>query len=307
MPTAGRRPRGRRRAHPSARACQRAAASASGCASAGAAARPARRRQSRSFTSLPTNSACSGATPSRSNSSRNASPLVSPNPCWTGRPSFRQRAVTTGFTSVESTNTGIPAFFSIPMPWPSERLQTTASRPSSSTWTRLSVNTPSKSNATRRTCRSAAPRSNDGLRLEPALADGAAAAAGRTTSRPCSSARSAARQFSGVSMSTAVAGATSTGRMWRPVSERSTWTVRRRKTSRWPVCQYVFGSAWRGALKGSSSPAASRAADHGVPSAKGRSQRVRPFPCTAAPPSRTHILNGFCDASTTARTESASG
>src|SRR3569832_177265 len=62
--------------------------------------------------------------------------------------SLRQRAPTTGFCSFDRTSILRPAARARSRPRPSERLQKTASLPSSRTSTRLSVNTPSKSNTT---------------------------------------------------------------------------------------------------------------------------------------------------------------
>src|SRR5208282_5744457 len=71
--------------------------------------------------------------------------FLSPIPCKQGTFSFLARAATTGFFSVERISAGIPSWRKRSKASPSARLQSTASRPSSKTSTRLSVSTPSKS------------------------------------------------------------------------------------------------------------------------------------------------------------------
>src|SRR5262249_36506192 len=77
-------------------------------------------------------------------------------------PSLRPRAPTTGFRSVDRITVAMPADASLASPSPSPRQHRTASRPSSNTYTWLSVRTPSKSKATRRvsaSLRASAPSS----------------------------------------------------------------------------------------------------------------------------------------------------
>src|SRR3569832_2092614 len=73
---------------------------------------------------------------------------LSSHPWMLSSLSLRQRAPTTGFCSFDRTSILRPAARARSRPRPSERLQKTASLPSSRTSTRLSVNTPSKSNTT---------------------------------------------------------------------------------------------------------------------------------------------------------------
>src|SRR3954452_23929810 len=122
----------------------RAAARAFGCASPTATARPTARSAGRSFTSLPTKRVCSARAPNWSR--RRASPAaLSGTPCRHSRPSFRQRAATTGFSSVDMTAIGTPRSRSRAMPQPSPRCTRTDSLPDWSTRAALSVMTPSKS------------------------------------------------------------------------------------------------------------------------------------------------------------------
>src|SRR5688572_19644004 len=124
---------------------------------------PTADRHARSFMSLPTKATSRKERPSSLAVSVRIASLSS-HPWKHLIASFRLRCWTTAFVSVDTITVSIPSLVSSRSPSPSPRQHRTDSRPSSDTYTVLSVKTPSKSKATRRTARIFAASARVGLR-----------------------------------------------------------------------------------------------------------------------------------------------